>query len=46
MVASILADLELLTPHWKVWAILPGMILMTLGQERLRVVVRREGKGN
>ena len=45
MVAAILVDLELLTPHWKFWAILPGMILMILGQERLRVVVRGEGKG-
>jgi hypothetical protein len=46
MVAAILLDLELLKPHWKVWAILPGVILMVVGQERLRVVVRHEGKEN
>jgi hypothetical protein len=46
MVAAILVDLELLTPHWKIWAIVPGMILMIVGQERLRVVVRRQVKGD
>jgi hypothetical protein len=46
MVAAILVDLELLTPDWKIWAIAPGMIFMILGQERLRVVVRRQVKGD
>jgi hypothetical protein len=46
MVAAILVELELLTPHWKIWAIVPGIALMLVGQERLRVVVRRQEKGD
>jgi hypothetical protein len=47
MAASILVDLELLTSHyWRIWAIVPGIALMLVGQERLRVVVRRQEKGD
>jgi hypothetical protein len=46
MVAVILVDQEILTAHSKSWTMLPAMILFLVGQERLRVVVRREGKGN
>jgi len=42
-----LMDLELLAPQRTVWVtIVPGMFLIFLGRERLRAVVRRQGKGN
>jgi hypothetical protein len=46
MVAVILVDQEILTAHSKSWTMLPAMIFSIVGQEKLRVVVRREGKGN
>jgi hypothetical protein len=41
MVATILVELELMT-----WAIVPAILLIILGQERLRAVVRRQEKGD
>jgi len=45
VVAAILVDLELVALNRELWAIIPGMFVMLLGRERLRVVVRRQAKG-